>query len=143
MPSDEEYQALIIEEVGDTPSNLLAGRIALLWSMYDEVATRPRLRYWYTYRQACQFLYGQYRKQVNIVAGTMKVELARKLQALMEMSKDADLQIERELKGIGGREPVFGASTVTQASDPPNGFPDASNPKYSGYPYATVTKVIS
>lgn len=138
MPLDATaYQSLIVAEVGDTASNLIAGQIATLWTLNDDQPTE-KLQYLHTKRAAIGMLMGAVREQVS-QQGTdgVRTDLSDKLKNLSLMLAAtergiADLLTQSQA-GIG---PQSGELTTTTPISPPcPSGPDANDRAYRGDPY--------
>jgi hypothetical protein len=141
MPlSDAAYQTLIVTQVGDTASGLIAAQIATLWSLNDDQPSR-KLQYLHAKRAAIETLMGAVREQVTHQGeDNVRTQLSDKLKNLQIMLDAVDDDIDRYTASGVDTDSDFAAATgelTTTTSRPPPSLagPDANDPSYRGDPY--------
>lgn len=131
--TDQQYQDLIVAQVGDDASGTLAAQIAVLWAQY---AGEPEpLRYLYAKRGAIEVMQAVARKLASFKAlDGASVDLGQLFRHLEAMYRQVQEQIaEAEQTGV---VPQLDQLTVTAPIDAPNAlWPDANDPLYRGQPY--------
>lgn len=129
--TDEQYQQLIIAQVGDDEAGTLATNVPILWAQYaDESAT---LRFLLTKRGAIECMQARVRKQVSFRAlDGASVQLSDLLSHLATLYDQVQNQITAaESSGV---LPQIGELT-TIAPITPELPPDANDARYRGQPY--------
>lgn len=87
----DQYQALIVAEVGDVDS-VVDTQITTLWELYSS-ETDPHLHYLLTKRKAIDLLQGYVREQVDQADIGASVDLSQKHDKLQVMWKNVDSEI--------------------------------------------------
>lgn len=139
MPLDASaYQAMIVEEVGDTPAGAVAAQIVTIWTMFDDRAPIGR-QYLYAKRKAIDLLMGIYRKQVNIVNRGQQAELShlmRNLQIMRDAVSDeiGDDKVDTQRNAQSRRGARIGRLTTTSPLGAAVGLPgfDPNDQVYRG-----------
>jgi len=137
-----QVQALIIAEVQDTPTGLLAALMPTIWASYaDKAQVAPRLQELYAKRRAIDLVLGSVRTAVNRAASGISKHDHQQIDTLLAMRKVADADIVELEKQIRGRRgPALTPLTNVAIETPPQpGDPlapiDANDPRYGGDPY--------
>lgn len=133
--TETEYKDMIVEEVGDSASGLVASRIDTSWAMYESERDMYR-QYLRAKRKSIDLLMGSVREQVTAANRGQSVELSTKLRNLQIM-RDAvtdelgdEAKIERSAAS-GRRRAVLGQ--LAGPDTPPNEWsPDGNDPAYRG-----------
>jgi hypothetical protein len=129
----EQYQALIILEVGDVDS-LVADNISACWDLYSELPV-SREHYLRAKLKALDLLMGAVRGDVQFaVQGDLQVWQQQKLAALVTLRTAAESDLTHELRR-GARATVSVLSTTAPITSP-TGAPDANASTYRGNPNA-------
>lgn len=141
--SDQEYQDLVVSEVGDTAAGLVAGQIALLWSLCADAAT-TWLRFLYAKRRALNLLIGEARKRVDYQDPGLTLKRGDEVKRLQEMLTDVKAEIATAEAGVettaaaAASAPAVGELTTTAPrSNPTTGGLDGNAPAYRGDLYTT------
>lgn len=143
MPlSDAQYRQLIVDQVGDTASGLIANQITTLWTLNDDQPS-PKLQFYHTKRAAIQMLMGAVREQVTQQGlDGVRTDLSKKLEHLATMLTAVNDDIDRyQASGIDVEvdsdfAAAAGELTTTTSRPPPTACgPDANSPLYRGDPY--------
>lgn len=141
--SDANIQTLIILEVGDTDSGVLAANMSLIWSSYaDKAQTGPRLQELYSKRRAIDIVVGATRKQVDFMTPTLEVKQSQELDRLADLREETETEIERIEKKLRGNRGISLAQLTTTAPESVptswpllTGVPDANSEALRGDPY--------
>lgn len=132
--SEQQYQDLIIVEVGDDAAGTLATVVPLYWerrSAYTDLEARYR----YAKRDALDAMLGRVRGQVKIVGvGGASIDAHQLFTHLQDMRTQLQAEIDM-LETSGGSGGAVGDLTTTAPSSPPTGMTDANHPAYRGDPY--------
>src|SRR5262249_48559101 len=98
MPLDAAaYQALIVTEVGDTASGLVANQIATLWALNDDQPSL-KLQYLFAKLKAIDLLMGTVREQVTQQGlNQVRSDLSDKMKNLALMRSATEADIERAI----------------------------------------------
>ena len=133
--SEDQYQQLIIAEVGDNAQGTLASTVPIYWARYDAIADLET-RYLYAKLASVDLMLGTVRGQVTIRDGDgASVDLNKLFDHLTTMREQvADLiAITIQTGSAGG---ATGDLTKTAPVMPPAGsLVDANDPDYRGNPY--------
>ena len=134
----QDYQDLIVKQVGDTDDALVAEQIATLWALRETVATLS-LRFLYVKRDAIDLLLGHEREEVDQSESRIfELKLSQKFDHLIAIRATVDADIQRRERTRGG--PVSGALTQTAPVMPCSPCtPDANDRRYAGDPYRPPT----
>lgn len=138
MPLDATaYQALIVDEVGDTVDGHIAANVGTYWTLYDD---RPSLamQYLYAKRKAIDVLLGKVREQVTMtgVEG-VRAELDQKSKHLLVMREavQADITAAETQVQASGRPAIGTLKQIAPVLPPVAGSRDANDRRYQGDPY--------
>ena len=124
--SAEQFQALIVGEVGDVDT-VVASQITTLWTLYDG-ETDLYLRYLLTKRKAIDVLMGHVREQVNQQVEDASKDFSDKLKHLQTMWGNVDAEIRQvraeaaaaaQQATTSTRQPVTGKLTATLGTTVP------------------------
>jgi hypothetical protein len=130
----EQYQELVILQVGDDAAGTLAANIALLWARNDDRSDNV-VRFLYTKRDAIDVMLAGVRKQVTFKAlDGASVNLSDLMRNLQQMRDDVQGLIDEQALIANGAGAI-GALTTTAPIPPPPFWPDANDPRYKGDPY--------
>lgn len=133
--SEQQYQDLILAEVGDDASRVVESTIALYWQRFAAIADLET-RSLYVKRACIDLLLGRARKQVTFKdASGATVDLNKLFDHLTTMRNDIDSLIETQstAASAGG---AAGDLTHTAPVMPPSGARvDANDRAYRGDPY--------
>jgi len=133
--SEQQYQDLIILEVGDDANGTLATLLPLAWERFAALGLEARYRA--AKLAAIDAMLGRVRGQVRIVGvGGASVDAHQLTTHLQDMRATLQAQIDAETAGAaaGG---AMGDLTTTAPIAPPLGAWDASDRAYRGDPYRT------
>lgn len=133
--SDQQYQDLIVAEVGDDAAGTLALNVPLYWARRDGI-TDLETRHLYVKRDAINLMLGRVRGQVRIVGvGGASIDAHQLTTHLQDMRAAVQTLIDTgiDAASAGG---AAGELTTTAPIAPPDGsFVDANNRLYRGDPY--------
>ena len=141
MPLDAAaYQSLIVTQVGDTASGLIAGQILVLWDLNDDQPSLKR-QYYATLISAIEMLMGAVREQVTQQGlDGVRTQLSDKLNNLQTMLEAARASLQQLAASGIEADAGFAAatgelSTTTSRPSPYAAGPDANDPAYRGDVY--------
>ena len=136
--TEQEYQELIVAEVGDDARRTLASTVGVYWRRYDAYSDLE-LRYLHVKLAAIDLMLGRVRGQVTIRDGDgASVDLNKLFDHLTAMRELVTTQIA---SGVGSSSAAssggaIGQLTKTAPQMPPVGGPlDANDTAYRGDPY--------
>ncbi len=137
-----QVQALIIAEVGDTPTGTLAAQMPVIWASYaDKAQVSPRLRELYAKRRAIDLVLGSLRAVVNTTIDGLSKQGHQQIDTLVALRKatqDDIADVEKKSRGMRGAalQPLTNVAIETPPTGPrPFGPPDANSEVYGGSPY--------
>lgn len=142
MPlTDSEYKALIVSEIGDTPSGVLASSIDTYWTRAELEAT-TELRYLRAKMTAIRVVMGAERRTSvdSSSIGGISSKLQQRMQSLQTMLSDTKVEYDSQVATIGSYAGVVGQLTTTAPVSPPTGSVDANSLDYAGNPYTTRSR---
>lgn len=143
--TDAFAQSQILAEVGD-PNGTLAAIIVGLWAGYsDKGAIDPRLQFLYTKRSAIDVRLAETQGTTDYTLDGVSEKASGAFDQLTQMRTSTETEIQRvEALARGRRAPAYGAITTTSPLVPqfPT-LPDATDPRYSGSPYAPEEQPIT
>ena len=119
-PTDSQYKALILAQVGDDERQTLAAVIDGLWLVHSAYEALPGLRYLCALRQAIEVMQGQARNLVNTNRqGDRSVSLSDRFDHLQTMYDNTDAQIkELEIRLRAGAGGTIGTITRVRPISP-------------------------
>lgn len=137
-----QVQALIIAEVGDTPTGTLAAQMPVIWASYaDKAQVSPRLRELYAKRRAIDLVLGSLRAVVNTTIDGLSKQGHQQidtLNALRKATQDDITDVEKKSRGMRGAalQPLTNVAIETPPTGPrPFGPIDSNSPEIGGDPY--------
>lgn len=105
-PTDSQYKALIIGQIGDDERQTLATLIDGAWLLFSGYSATPGLQYLYALRKCIEVMQGSVRNLVNTSReGDRRVDLYQRFTSLQAMYDNTDAQIaamELVLRSAGG-----------------------------------------
>jgi hypothetical protein len=135
--TEQEYQQLIVAEVGDDSTRTLASTVGVYWRRYDAY-TDLEVRYLHVKLAAVDLMLGRVRGQVTIRDGDgASVDLNKLFDHLATMRETVQAQIDIGVgAGSAASGGAIGVLTKTAPIMPPAGsLLDANDPAYRGDPY--------
>jgi hypothetical protein len=136
-----EYRNLIVTQVGDSTTGVVAANVDTLWTLHDDQPTLPR-QFLHAKRDAIQVLMGTVREQVTIARSGTQTDLTDKMRNLQAMLSAVDAEIATietlALKAASQARPMSGQLTATAPRSAPDGWPDANDPALRGDPYVPL-----
>jgi len=137
-----QVQALIIAEVGDTPTGTLAAQMPVIWASYaDKARVSPRLQELYAKRRAIDLVLGSLRGVVNTTIDGLSKQGHQQIDTLMALRKatqDDIADVEKKSRGMRGAalQPLTNVAIETPPTGPrPFGPIDSNSPEIGGDPY--------
>lgn len=137
-----QVQALIIAEVGDTPTGTLAAQMPVIWASYaDKAQVSPRVQELYAKRRAIDLVIGSLRLVVNTTIDGLSKQGHQQIDTLMAMRKTTEddiVAIEKRSRGMRGAalQPLTNVAIETPPTGPrPFGPIDGNDPAYGGDVY--------
>ena len=105
-PTDNQYKALIMGQVGDDERQTLATMLDGIWRLYSDYSAAPGLRYLYSLKKAIEMMQGTVRNLVDTSReGDRRVSLDQRMTHLQTMYENTDSQIkamELTMRGTSG-----------------------------------------
>lgn len=140
-------QQLLVLEVGDTPTGLLATYAGTVWAAYtDKAQIAPRLQRAYTKRTLIDIALGAARYDVDFAdAMNVSIRSSQRVTALVAMRVVADaeiVRIEAKAKASRGMTTTPITQVAPELSPTVGTYPttiDANSPYYQGDPYFRTT----
>lgn len=136
--TEQEYQDLIVAEVGDDARSTLASTIGVYWRRHDGY-TDLDVRYLHVKLAAVDLMLGRVRGQVTIRDGDgASVDLNKLFDHLTAMRETVQAQIASGVASSGGASSGGGIGLLTKTAPqmPPAGsLLDANDTAYRGDPY--------
>lgn len=138
-PTEIQYKALIIAEIGDNDQQLLARTIDGAWLLYDDYSTLPAVRYQLALRKCIELMMGSVRNDVTVRSDGETANNSDRIKHLQMMLENATMEITRLIsqasRRVGG---ATGTITRTAPTMPPTTTSiDANDPAYRGDVYRT------
>lgn len=131
--TQQQYQDLIIVEVGDDAAGTLVTVVPLYWERYAALGDEARYRA--TKLAAIDAMLGRVRGQVKIVGvGGASVD-AHQLTTHLQDMRALVLAAIADAESSGAAGGAVGDLTTTAPVTAPSGLPDASSRAYRGDPY--------
>jgi hypothetical protein len=132
--TDEQYQQMIIAEVGDDAQHTLESAVPLYWDRRSGIADLE-LRYLIVKRDAIVLMLGRLRGSVDLTSGGDSAKMSQAFDHLLSMLAEVDDQIA-QASGSAGAAAAAGELTQTAPIMPPFGsLVDANSAAYRGSPY--------
>lgn len=137
-----DIQALIIAEVGDTPTGTLATLMPTIWASYaDKALVSPRLQELYAKRRAIDLVLGGLRGAVDITIDGLAKRNHQQVDTLIAMRKTTEddiVAVEQRSRGMRGAalQPLINTEIETPPTGPrPFGPLSGNSPELGGDPY--------
>lgn len=100
MPTDTDFQAAILVELGCATDTVATTQIPTWWAMNSD-RDGQYLQYIYTKKHVLAYLLGQARRFVNTTIGLDVINHQQKFENLLDMMKDLNSQIKLEDPAAG------------------------------------------
>lgn len=136
--TDDQRQALIILEVGETSPAILAMNVGLWWSKYEDYEIiDPDLRDALVKRDAFLAVMGQLRMSSvdTVIYRDISRQLSQRIETLKEQIKQNEQRIMQLFAAAAGGIRLGQLQTIYPDYPLLISVPDANDPKYQGSPY--------